>query len=85
MLECTRTPWPGQARGRRRQLYLLWPYCTYVPWQAAAAAVKKLLPALLIGPEGAFDGFATSFALLPKPQDSTQEASKASRKKPRTK
>lgn len=49
--------------------------------KAAAAGVKKVLPALLIGPEGAFDNFATSLALLPKPQ----AASNASRKKPRSK
>ena len=51
------------------------------PNQAAATQVKKLLPALLVGPEGAFDSFATSLALLPQPQ----AASNASRKKPRSK
>ena len=49
--------------------------------KAVATQVKKLLQALLVGPEGAFDSFAPSLALLPQPLP----ASNASRKKPRSK
>ena len=46
-------------------------------WQAAAAGVKKLLPALLVGPEGTFDNFAASLEFLPKPQNANTSRKKA--------
>ena len=37
-------------------------------WQGAAASVRKLLPALLVGPEGGADNLTAALAALPKPR-----------------
>ena len=42
--------------------------------QGAAAGVRVLLPALLVGPEGPFDNFAAALELLPKPQKKSKKA-----------